>query len=567
MRFPLPLKFFVFAALVSVAPLALVGENLIRIARDELKSAANEDLTQVAADLRQEFDTLYQGQWLTPISVIRNGIDNRDLGVAQKISLLTLGLTELPDVISLQLNVEDSDLPMLVSNEDYAAKLQALGLDPVTVMATPTSVIDAIDDAGQWARPVISRMPGTDDWIATFALPLNNEIAGRKVILSAKVRLASLRARVERHPFRQRGEVTIVDHAGRSALEIVQRPLADRAIVTAAMPLIVASARADALQPYVRSNGDLMLAAYAFPGWFPWAVITEISEADAYAVVDQMTSRILIVGAVGFAIASLFSLIFARRLTSPILRIGHVAERIGEGDFSARVAHVRSRDEIGDLSARINVMASQLGERLELMKFVSHGTMSAIQDADSEGMHRGGERRHLSVMFTDIRGYTEFSESVAPEDVVDMLNRYFEVQANIVERHGGDIDKFIGDALVAVFDGDNRETRAATCAVELNDAMAALLTEQDSYALAVGIGVASGEVVLGAMGARDRMDFTVLGSTVNLSARLCSHAGPGEVLADAATKDAISGDDLTFTDLEPVNLKGYAEPITVYSVA
>ncbi|MCP4826012.1 MAG: hypothetical protein GY892_18150, partial [Shimia sp.] len=105
-----------FAALVAVVPLALVGENLVRIARDELKSAVNEDLTGVAAQVRSEFDNLYQGRWLAPLMVIRSGVDNPDLDVAQKVSLLTQGMEQLEDVVALQLSVEGSDIPMLVSD-------------------------------------------------------------------------------------------------------------------------------------------------------------------------------------------------------------------------------------------------------------------------------------------------------------------------------------------------------------------------------------------------------------------------------------------------------------------
>lgn len=101
MRFPLRSKFFLFAVLLAVAPLALVGQNMTRLTRDELKSAANEDLTTVAAELRGAFDDTFQGRWLTPLMVIRNGIDSADLGVPQKVSLLTLGLEELPQVVAL----------------------------------------------------------------------------------------------------------------------------------------------------------------------------------------------------------------------------------------------------------------------------------------------------------------------------------------------------------------------------------------------------------------------------------------------------------------------------------
>ena len=117
MRFPLRAKFFLFATLIATAPLALVGENLVRIARDELKSAANEDLTHVAAQLRSDFDATASGRWRTPLMVIRNGIDSDELGVQQKVSLLTLGLSQIPDIVALQLTVEGSDLPILVTDQ------------------------------------------------------------------------------------------------------------------------------------------------------------------------------------------------------------------------------------------------------------------------------------------------------------------------------------------------------------------------------------------------------------------------------------------------------------------
>ncbi|MDK3017192.1 adenylate/guanylate cyclase domain-containing protein [Pseudodonghicola flavimaris] len=567
MRFPLRLKFFVFAALLAVAPLVLVGQNLTRLTRDELKSAANEDLATVASELRAAFDTTFEGRWLTPLRVIRNGIDSADLGVQQKVSLLTLGLEQVPQVVALQLSVEGSDLPILVTNEGFAQHLSEAGLDPVAVLSTRPDLIRAIAATGQYGRPVVSRIPETDDWIATLAVPLTSKIAGRQVTMAAKIDLSILGDMVRRHPFAQRGEISIIDQAGRRVLSDAPALLTDRDIVATAQPLIMAGARAEALEPYVRPDGTAMLGAYAFPDWFPWAVITELSEESAYAVVNAITRRILIVGLVGFVIAGMGAVIFARQLTLPILKIGAVAEQVGEGDFSARVEGVRARDEIGDLARRFNRMIGELGERLELMKFVSRGTVSAIQSADEQGMHRGGTRRRVSVIFTDIRGYTEFSERVPPEVVIEALNSYFDVQTDIVERHGGDVDKFVGDALVAVFDGEEMELRATACALEITEAMERMLDKFPEYNLHVGIGVASGEVVMGATGARSRMDFTVLGSTVNLSSRLCSKAAPGQALIDQATREAAEGLlGVDFAPLEPVTLKGYAQPVPVYSL-
>lgn len=565
MRFPLRLKFFVFAVLLAVGPLILVSQNLTRLTRDELKSAANEDLTTVATALRTSFDNTFQGRWLTPLMVIRNGVDSTDLGVPQKISLLTLGLQELPQVVSLQLSIEGSDLPILVTNEQFAERVREAGADPVQALSTPPDLIKAIAETGQYGRPVIARLDATGDWVATLALPLTTQIAGRQVMMAAKIDLTLLGEMVQRHPFEQRGEITVVDHSGRRVLTEKPELLIQRQIVASTLPLIVASARADALEPYIRSDGTAVLGAYAFPEWFPWAVITELREDKAYAVVNAITRQILIVGLIGFVLASLGAFLFAQRLTRPILKIGKAAKLVGEGNFGTRVQNVRTRDEIGDLALRFNEMIAHLGERVELMKFVSHGTVSAIQRADQEGMERGGERRRVSVIFTDIRGYTEFSESVPPEVVIEVLNQYFDVQADIVAAHQGDVDKFVGDALVAVFEGENMEARAVACSVDINEAMADLLENHPQHGLHVGIGVASGEVVMGAMGARERMDFTVLGSTVNLSARLCSKAAPGQVLVDQATQAAAVLDDVAYDPLEPIALKGYANPVPAFA--
>lgn len=560
MRFPLPLKFFLFAALIAVVPLALVGNNLVQIAREELKSAVNEDLTGVAGQLRSEFDSLYQGRWLAPLMVIRSGVDNPELDVALKVALLTQGMAQLPDVVSLQLSVEGSDIPVLVSNEDFAEQLSAAGLDPVQSLSISNDLLANIEGTGQFGRPLISQVPATGDWLATLALPMESTIAERKLTLGARINLSTLQRSVVRHPFAARGEITIVDHAGRAVLVDAPEVLAERAIVTTAMPLIVA----DALEAYVRPDGTAMLGAYAFPDWFPFAVIAELSEETAYAVISQMMQRILIVGSLGFAAASMGALIFSRRLTRPILKIGRVADAVGEGYFSQRVEGVRSRDEIGDLAGRINVMAGQLSERLELMKFVSHETVTAIQNRDGDRMRRGGERREVTMLFSDIRGYTAFSETVSPEEVIDVLNRYFEIQSAIVERHGGDIDKFVGDELMAMFVGEDKEDRAVRCGVEIKDALAASFGTQSGRELAVGVGIASGDVVLGAMGARDRMDYTVLGSTVNLAARLCAKAGPWQVLVDRETCDLVD-EGITLQALAAVRLKGYADPIPVFA--
>ena len=268
-------------------------------------------------------------------------------------------------------------------------------------------------------------------------------------------------------------------------------------------------------------------------------MITELSEANAYAVVNHMLRNLLLVGLAGFGVAAAAALFFAGRLTGPILKIGAVAEKVGQGDLAARVEGVRSQDEIGDLAARMNAMIRELSERLQLLKFVSRGTVTAIRAADAAGVARGGERRSVAALFSDIRGYTAFSEAVSPEVVVEMLNDYLEVQTEIVERHGGDVDKFIGDEVVAVFQGPEMEKNAVASGLEIQRALADLLHAHPEWDLHVGVGIACGEVVMGAIGARERLDFTMLGGVVNLAARLCAAAPPDAILVSAPVREAL----------------------------
>ena len=183
---------------------------------------------------------------------------------------------------------------------------------------------------------------------------------------------------------------------------------------------------------------------------------------------------------------------------------------------------------------------------------------------------RGGERRRVAVVFSDIRGFTTFAESHEPEAVVEMLNRCLQAQAEVVIRHGGDIDKFVGDEIMARFVGPDMALRATRAAVEMVEAVEMLNATRPraEQGTAVGVGVNVGDAVLGAMGAERRMDFTAIGDAVNLGARLCSAAGAGEVLVtEAVRREAGDATGLVFTPLEPMMVKGKQEPVTVFRAA
>jgi adenylate cyclase len=175
-----------------------------------------------------------------------------------------------------------------------------------------------------------------------------------------------------------------------------------------------------------------------------------------------------------------------------------------------------------------------------------------------------GERKVITVLFTDIRGFTSYSEQRPPEEAVTVLNRYLSLQADLVTRFHGDVDKFIGDSVFAHFTGPDMALDAIRCGLEIHRTLAA--TSAGESGLSVGVGIATGDVLLGSIGSDDRLDYTAIGVTVNLAQRLCASAEAGQILLCADTFSRVSG-LVAATALPPLSVKGFSAPVTVYSMS
>lgn len=255
-------------------------------------------------------------------------------------------------------------------------------------------------------------------------------------------------------------------------------------------------------------------------------------------ITNLISAQNLTIGASvgGFVLmVSLLAMVIGRFMRSvvvtPVQAIGQVCADVTAGDFSGRV-DVSSRDEIGLLASTVNEMVQGLHERYELTKYVSAGTISSI------GKGRETDRVDRTLLFTDVRGFTAYTEKHGAEAVVNILNLLLESQSRIIASEGGDIDKFVGDEIVAVFSGDKASERACTAAARIQHMALARATDFDG--LAVGIGVASGMVIHGMVGSSQRADFTVIGDPVNIAARLCGMAKRGQTLVCDRTFGRIS---------------------------
>jgi adenylate cyclase len=189
-----------------------------------------------------------------------------------------------------------------------------------------------------------------------------------------------------------------------------------------------------------------------------------------------------------------------------------------------------------------------------------------------EATKLGGDKRPVAVLFSDIRGFTPLSESMNPDEIATLLTEYFTEMVECVFRHGGMLDKFIGDAVMAQWgaplgnaDDADRAMQAAVDMMAALDTLNARWRTQGRPALEIGIGLNYGEAFAGNIGSERRLEFTVIGDTVNTASRLCSAAGPGEILISDAMRRAMS-EPPELAECPPMELKGKSQPLPLYRV-
>ncbi|MFO7850372.1 MAG: adenylate/guanylate cyclase domain-containing protein, partial [Spirochaetia bacterium] len=266
---------------------------------------------------------------------------------------------------------------------------------------------------------------------------------------------------------------------------------------------------------------------------------------------------------------------------------GTEAEKTGEIDFSLNISPLRGKrgkKEGLTLLFTDQSRERQLQSKMETVveerraiknmfsRYLSADIVQAITDKP-DLVKPGGDKKLATIFFADIRGYTSFSEEKDPQYIIEVLNEYFSQAVEVIIKHKGYIDKFIGDAIMAAWGVPlNTEERdaieAVTCAVEIQELVHSerrTFFTGDASSLSVGIGMHTGQLVAGNLGSERRMDYSVIGDTVNVAARLEGVAKKGEVIITEHTRDQI-GDRFKLKELEPVQVKGKVKPIHIFSV-
>lgn len=265
----------------------------------------------------------------------------------------------------------------------------------------------------------------------------------------------------------------------------------------------------------------------------------------------------------GLAIALLLVLWLSRSLSGPVRDLVVATQQIEQGNYDVRVP-VRRQDEMGKLAASFNEMAAGLAlqeKYRSVLHAVADRTVAEQLIAQSSGL--GGETKHVTMLFCDIRGFTSLTENMQPAEVIDLLNEHMTALTEVAYEHGGIVDKFVGDLIMVLFGAPVSTGKDAAQAVQCALRMLQVrrkLNGTSRHSLEMGIGIATGPVVAGCMGSDQRLSYTVLGHRVNLASRLCSIAQAGEIVMDAETH-AEARELIQAQPMQPMQLKGITEPV------
>jgi len=295
----------------------------------------------------------------------------------------------------------------------------------------------------------------------------------------------------------------------------------------------------------------------------------EEAASKAARLVAQIAVAGLFLGGLGaFTLATL--------MVGPIKQLADGVRKVGEGNLDQEIA-VSSRDEIGELTLAFNDMTKGLREK-EFIKDTFERYMSKqlaeklLKDFDRSKIELGGERRSVTVLFADIRGFTTMSETLDPKGVISFLNDYFSMMVDVVFENNGWIDKFIGDAIMVVYglpvSYEDDAVRAVRTGLRMREAMTGFNERRAALGqppIHMGVGINSGEVIAGNVGSRSRMNYTVIGDEVNTASRLEALSKLENVIISHNTYELVK-DRFIVEKRGAVSLKGKSETVLVYEV-
>jgi class 3 adenylate cyclase len=376
--------------------------------------------------------------------------------------------------------------------------------------------------------------------------------------------------------------------------ELTRKALEARPGAEGAGSLLVEQTNGRDIAGYAHTHGSAFYDAPAqlagFEG-FGWGVTVAQPESRALQVLANLIETgqaferlpallgglFIVVMVLAAAMSLIAAIAFSRSITTPLIEVSDMAQRVQSGDLTAQV-DVRSSDEVGVLARTFNTMTAGLRERERERDIFGRVVSPEVREKLlSGGLTLGGETLWVAVLFSDIRGFSTLSEQISPAEVVALLNEYLAEMTAAVRPWGGYINNFIGDAIVVIFgapiEQPDKEWRAVAAALTMRERLEQLNRQRIARGerpINNGVGIGTGAAVAGQIGSIERLMYTVIGDAVNVAARLetlTKDYPDYPILINGPTAEALQARaDLELKSLGPIHVKGRVEAVDVYAV-
>ena len=566
MRFPFRIKIALLAASCSALPLALVGWLLIDVNAREVESASQALQIALAEDVAGRVDAQAERSERALFGIAR-ALTDEAIDPDARIALALRLFEGAPDLDEVAVYRASGALIDRVRNPGAAE------------VRTPAELPLALRPEHESAIGEPERADGAVRVLLVVPLRASDRVTG---YAAASVSLLPLQREVERlslaHLAGDEGALMLIDASGRALAHPDSRrvltPVATRFDPSSSSHVHGSAERKDA-------QGRAWITTRVALERRPWMVIAELPKDVAYASLAEMRVIVLITIALAILSAVLASFLLARRLAAPIATLVDFTRSLAARRFDARVS-LATGDELAVLGAALSDAARELEEseartreemaiRADLGRYLPQEIVEAVIRRE-QSMELGGRRVPVTVLFADVVAFTPLSDRLPPEEVVALLNELFTLLTEAVFRHGGTVDKFVGDCVMALFGAPaphpDHARRAILCAQDMLrfvESANAGWKERFGVEVELAIGVNTGDAVVGNVGSQERMEYTAIGDVVNVAARLETIARPQQILISAATRERL-GDAFELVEIGAREVPGRRAPVELFQV-
>jgi class 3 adenylate cyclase len=420
-----------------------------------------------------------------------------------------------------------------------------------------------------------------DDGSVLSIVPLRSS-GGVTGFVAARTSLGPITEHIEalgvRHFGNVQAPILLVDGRGRALAGLgAGLPATPSAYATG-----LEASRLGSYAEIVGTGNDARLVTIERVDLRPFRIVVSEPTSVVFASVAELRRWVITAVVLGVLLSFAVSWVLGRRLAAPIAALVTQADHLAHRRFDQRVV-IDSGDELavlgramsdaaGELSASEVRIQKEIAIRTDLGRYLPAEIVDRVVLREQD-MGLGGQKRAVTVLFADVVGFTPLTEKLAAEDTVKLLNELFTLLTEIVFRHGGTLDKFMGDSVMAIFGAPTEQAdhaqRAIACAEDMLrflDTGNAGWSERYDVKIELAIGVASGECVVGNIGSERRMEYTAIGDVVNTAARLEAIARPNQILVPEATAKIV-GDDFELIDRGERELPGKRGTVRLFEVS